>query len=166
MAMTTRRHSIGSSSAGSRDHNAKTALRTASTLFLSSWRLLNEPETLQLARSRAVNSARQSFTPKFFLEQLALRIRPATSVGISRLSIKVTVPSAGKSAFLHLECSFEKSVSSEIGGAVSFGVVGMGDLEGRGLKRGGRGGGSSGIESSTDLAIGWKAFANTNGCGE
>ena len=103
------------------------------------------------------------------------------SVGMSLLSIKVTVPSAGKRAFLaHFECS-DKSASSEIGGAVSFGVISMGDilfagftvLEGRGLKRGGRGGGSSGIDSfssridsSTDSVIGWKAFANTNGCGE
>ena len=64
------------------------------------------------------------------------------SVGMSRLSIKVTEPSASKCAFIaHFECS-DKSVSSEIGGDVSFGVIGMDDvlfggftvLEGRGLK--------------------------------
>jgi hypothetical protein len=61
--------------------------------------LLWEPDTLQVARSWAENTARQSCTPKFFLEQLCRRMVAQTSVGMSRLLTSWAEPSGGSPFF-------------------------------------------------------------------
>ena len=95
MAITICRHS----SSGSKDHSAKTLRLIASILNLSSWPLLWETDTLQVAHSLAENSARQSCTPKFFLKQLCRRMIAQKSVGMSLLLTNWTELSGGSPLF-------------------------------------------------------------------